>query len=222
MLKVCEEYSRRIGNEIGWADYNLEYKLNEVLENIKPEFKEGINNLNKEAKQANYKKSIIYLLSLFEAFMYDFISEKEKLDDESVNTRGFWKNYLAEDKVDWENYNKNLNIPISNSASLMNIRYSLFILKKRYNISYPSDLTNLVFELGSLRNCIVHHTGNILIKDVGNKYLFKDTLKETIKFLNMDLNVNNISDFITFDYIQKITFDLQKFIIYCDDKNINI
>ena len=39
VLKVCEEYSRRIGNEIGWADYNLEYKLNEVLENIKPEFK---------------------------------------------------------------------------------------------------------------------------------------------------------------------------------------
>lgn len=212
MSKVYEEYSKRIGNEIGWADYNLEYKLDEVLKNIKPELKKSVNNLNKEAKQANYKKSIIYLLSLFEAFMYDFISEKEELDDENINIRGFWKTYLSEYKKAWDNYSKNLNIPISNSTSLMNIRYSLFILEKRYNISYPSNLTNLVFELGSLRNCIVHHNGNILIKDRGDKYLFKDTLKETIKFLNMDLNennINNISDFITFDYIQKITFDLQ-------------
>ncbi len=222
MSVVCKEYAKRVGNEVGWADFNLEYKLDEMLKCTKPEFEKMVNKLNKETKQANYKRSIIYLLSLFEAFMYDFISEKEKLSDKDTNIRGFWKKYLEKYKIDWESYYKNSNIPMCNSASLMNIRYSLFILDKRYKILYPVSLTNLVLELGSLRNCIVHHNGKVSIKDRGNEYSFRETLEETIKFLNMDSKKDNIGEFITYEYIKKITFDLQKFIEHCIKRSYNI
>lgn len=211
MSLVCNRYSKRIGNEVGWADMILETKIDEIIPGIIPEYKEGIKNLNTQAKQANYKKSIIYILSLFESFMQDFISEIEGFSDKEININEL----LNQDKKTWQSYCQKLDIPISTSTSFMNIRYSLFILKTRYKITYPLDLTNLVLELGSLRNCIVHHNGDLLHKDKGGKFLFKETLKETIIFLNMNQNKDNICEFITFDYVSKVTFDLQKFINIC-------
>ncbi|MGL5479687.1 MAG: hypothetical protein ACRDCB_11655, partial [Clostridium sp.] len=93
-------------------------------------------------------------------------------------------------------------------------RFSIYVLKRRYGISYPKGLSNLILELGSLRNCIVHHNGNLLLKDKGGKYLFKDTLVETIRFLNIK-NEDNICDFINYEYIKKVTFELQSFIELC-------
>ena len=206
---ICKEYAERIGNEVGWGDMILESKLDEVIPNIKEEYRDAIKDLNTQAKQASYKKSIIYLLSLFESFMHEFILEKE--NDLDINI----KQLLSEDEKKWKTDCDSLNLEISKSTSFMNMRYSLFILKNRYGIEYPQDLTNLVLELGSLRNCIVHHNGNISHTDKGGKCSFKDTLKETIDFLKMPENKDNICKFITYDYINKVTFDLQKFIERC-------
>lgn len=208
----CKKYSTRIGNEVGWSDMILEAKLDEVIPNITEEYKQGIIELNKQAKQGSYKKSIIYLLSIFESFMKDFILEKEKKGEEKDI-----ENLLSNNKKIWENYCKGCNSAINMSTSFMNIRYSVFILENRYGIKYSQDLTNLVLELGSLRNCIVHHNGNISHTDKGGKCSFKDTLKETISFLKMNKNDDNICDFITYEYVKKVTFDLQKIIIECEN-----
>ena len=207
----CKEYSKRIGNEVAWGDMLLEAKLDEIISNFTEEYKQGIIELNKQAKQGSYKKSIIYLLSIFEAFMKDFILEIEKKEEEKDI-----ENILSTNKKNWANYCKGCNSSINKSTSFMNIRYSLFILENRYGIKYLQDLTNLVLELGSLRNCIVHHDGNISHTDKGGECSFKDTLKETISFLKMNKNDDNICDFITYEYVKKVTFDLQKIIIECE------
>lgn len=208
---VCNKYAKRIGNEVGWSDMLLEDKLDEVIPNIKEEYRDAITNLNIQAKQGSYKKSIIYLLSLFESFMQDFILEKENNSTKEIKI----KELLIDDIKEWKLYCDTEDSAISTSTSFMNIRYSLFILKRRYEIEYPTELTNLVFELGSLRNCIVHHNGNISHIDKGGKCLFRDTLEKTIDFLKMNKNENNICEFITYDYVNKVTFDLQKFIERC-------
>ncbi|MGL6184411.1 MAG: hypothetical protein ACRC1T_03415 [Clostridium chrysemydis] len=210
MVSVCRKYSRRIGNEVGLPDMLLENKIDEMIERDTLKNEESIRILNIQAKQANYKKSIIYLMSLFESFMQDYISEIEGFSNKKIDINKF----LDEEKRKWQSYSRSLNEPISTSTSFMNVRFSIYVLKRRYGISYPKGLSNLILELGSLRNCIVHHNGNLLLKDKGGKYLFKDTLLETIRFLNIK-NEDNICDFINYEYIKKVTFELQSFIELC-------
>lgn len=210
MVSVCRKYSRRIGNEVGLPDMLLENKIDEMIERNTLKNEESIRILNMQAKQANYKKSIIYLMSLFESFMQDYISEIEGFSNKKIDINKF----LDEEKRKWQSYSRNLNEPISTSTSFMNVRFSIYVLRRRYGISYPKGLSNLILELGSLRNCIVHHNGNLLLKDKGGKYLFKDTLVETIRFLNIK-NEDNICEFINYEYIKKVTFELQSFIELC-------
>ena len=69
----------------------------------------------------------------------------------------------------------------------------------------------MVPELGSLRNCLVHHEGNLLSKDKGGQ-LFKDTLTETLRFLDLNEMNNQIISLNENDFVNKVIFDLQDFV----------
>lgn len=100
---------------------------------------------------------IVYLVNLFESFIQDYIGFKDNLTDKEMNEKDFWKQYHRQLISKWDNeYNSKSDI-YSNSTSFMNIRFSLFILKEKYKLDYPSYLTRVIPELGSLRNCLVHY-----------------------------------------------------------------
>ncbi|MGL5477558.1 MAG: hypothetical protein ACRDCB_00715, partial [Clostridium sp.] len=128
MVSVCRKYSRRIGNEVGLPDMLLENKIDEMIERDTLKNEESIRILNIQAKQANYKKSIIYLMSLFESFMQDYISEIEGFSNKKIDINKF----LDEEKRKWQSYSRSLNEPISTSTSFMNVRFSIYVLKRRY------------------------------------------------------------------------------------------
>ena len=93
----------------------------------------------------------------------------------------------------------------------MNIRFSLFILKEKYSIEYPNDEIILqLFELGSLRNCLVHYDGELSHYDKGGFY-FEETLSNTLESLNLNKNLNKIIS-INEKYLNNMIFGLKQFI----------
>lgn len=211
---MCENYARRIGNEIGWLgpliDEGIKHFNNGYFNT--PWGKVSLIDLNIQAYYSLHKMQVVYLVNLFETFMQDFIGIKDGLSETDMEEKDFWKNYLSTIISDWNSYQTNK--AINNSTSFMNIRYSLFVLEKKYNLKFPSYLTPLVPELGSLRNCLVHYDGELLHKDKGG-YLFNDTLSETLKFLEVGDTVKILTDINRNNYINTITSDLQTFVNLC-------
>lgn len=216
---LCQEYARRIGNEIGWVT-ELVKNGNDVLNHLaNPKYKNSMLELNNQAVLSSQKMQIVYLVNLFESFMQDYISIKDELTEIEVNKKGFWNKYLEPQKLKWDQNYKTKKETYNNSTSFMNIRFSLFVLNQKYGLRYPSYLTSTIPELGSLRNCLVHYDGDISRMDKGGNS-FKETLAETIKFLktgkeevkSIKLNTNN--------FVNKVVFDFQTFIELCGGRII--
>ena len=213
---VCESYSRRIGNEVGWLEEIVQEGIKSIQSRTissNPASVFGIPTLSKQAEFSSHKMQLVYLVNLFEAFMHDFIREKDGKTESEANGKEFWQKHLKIERQLWQTYCKDYGKPINISESFMNIRYSLFIIENKYKIKYPSYLSPLVSELGSLRNCLVHHDGDLSHQDKGGS--FKDTLSETINFLEIDSNCNRITEINKNGYLSKVTFDLATFIELC-------
>lgn len=214
---TCANYSKRIGNEVGWLEQIVQEGIKAFESRIIPSDPVsvfGVIRLNKQAEHSAHRMQIVYLVNLFESFMHDFIGEKDGLSESQMNEKRFWETYLETERKMWDEYCTNHNEPINTSKSFMNIRYSVFVIEERYKIKYPSYLSPLVLELGSLRNCLVHYDGELLHQDKGGKY-FKDTLSKTIDFLKVDPNSNRITEINRNGYLGKVTFDLATFIELC-------
>jgi len=213
-LKICDNYAQRIGNEVGWVEQIIKDGIISINNRATPQGKVPLLYLNSQAYHSVNRMQIVYLVNLFESFMQDFIGVKEGLNDTDMSEKDFWKNYLSEIRSNWDSYCQVETKAINTSTSFMNLRYSLFVLKQKYSIKYPTYLTPIVFELGSLRNCLVHYDGELLHKDKGG-HRFKETLYGTLRFLELDDSVEKLVILNKNDYINKVTFDLQTFIELC-------
>lgn len=213
---VCDRYSTRIRNEIGWLSEVIKAGVNAISKDIMGAFFTGLNN---QAQSASSKMQIVYLVNLFESFMHDFIAEKDGLSESETNKKNFFTEYLKSERELWNDYCNKEDKAINTSTSFMNLRYSLFVINERYNIKYPSYLTSLVFELGSLRNCLVHYNGELFHEDKGGKY-FIETLEKSLKHLEIDEKSKTIIGIKKSDkyFITLITQNLAEFIELCGGK----
>ena len=214
MKDITLEYTKRIGNDVGWMTQLIERGNAYMIKSTVPKYVHHMLSLNNQAIRASYKMQIVYLVNLFESFIQDYIKFKDDLTESEMNKKDFWKQYLGTVISNWDTYCKIKNEDYNNSTSFMNIRFSLFILKDKYNLDFPCYLTPVIPELGSLRNCLVHYDGDITRMDKGGP-LFKDTLRETLKLLQVNNNENRLENLNVNDFINKVTFDLQTFIDLC-------
>jgi hypothetical protein len=214
MKDITLEYAKRIGNDVGWMTQLLERGNASMLKSANPKYTQLMHSLNNQAIRASYKMQIVYLVNLIESFIQDYIGFKDDLTESEMNKKGFWEQYLRAVKRNWDTYCKSKNEAINNSTSFMNIRFSLFILKDKYNLDFPSYLTPAIPELGSLRNCLVHYDGDLTRMDKGGN-VFRATLIETLKLLELNGNENRLEHLNINNFIDKVTFDLQTFIDLC-------
>lgn len=216
--QVCESFSRRIGNEVGWVDNVAKAGATSIQASATPAGVIPLLSLNTQALLAIRKMQICYLDDLFEAFMQAFIAAKDSITESEMAQNGFWRNYLKAEITQWNVFCTH-NKPINESSSFMNIRYSLFILEVKYGIKFPTYLTPMILELGSLRNCLVHNDGKLQIHDSGCNGYFSDTLSETLSYLRIDAsNADEILIPIESDFVYKVTFDLQTFVDLCGER----
>lgn len=210
---LCAEYSRRVGNEIDFSDLIYDQGFKQMRSGIISN-PIGALDLLYQSKNAINKMKITYLVDLFDSFMAHFVCLKEGLIYEDFYDDRLIKEILRGDREQWANHclgHTNLNT----SISFMNLRFSIFVLKNRYSIEYPSYFSDLVLELGSLRNCLVHNNGFINKKDNGSAP-FKNTLAKTIEYLYPNCNtpperidINNKK------YLKLVIYDVRDFIAYC-------
>ena len=212
MIDICREYSKRLGNDVGWMTQLIERGNESMIKSAVPKYKSQMHSLNNQAVRASYKMQIIYIVNLFESFIQDYIGFKDGLTEYDMSKKDFWKQYLSSVIKKWNTSCKDKNEAYNNSTSFMNIRYSL--LKDKYNLDFPSYLTPVIPELGSLRNCLVHYDGDLNRMDKGG-FLFKETLKETLKLLQMNNIENRLDNLNNNNFINTVTFDLQTFVDLC-------
>lgn len=211
---VCEVYSRRIGNEVGWLSNVVNSGTDKINISSTPLGKLFLGALNNQAKFASCKMQIVYLVDLFDAFMQDYIEARDNVEMVAINRPNFFRDHLKSLDTAWSTFCSQ-NHPLNQSKSFMNITYSLFVIENKYGIKYPSYLSPLVLELGSMRNCLVHYDGELSHNDKGGDP-FRKTLNRTLKYINFsgdkinDININN--------YINKVIFDLQTFVDLCGGK----
>lgn len=212
-LELCDNYAQRIGNDVGWMTQLVKNGYYSLMNSATPEGIPVMLSLNTQALHASQKMQIVYLVNLFESFVQDFIAIKDNISEGDMNSNDFWKPYLREIIRKWDIYCSRT-LLFNKSTSFMNIRFSLFVLKEKYGIDLPTYLVPVIPELGSLRNCLVHYDGNLTKLDKGGK-TFKETLSETLKFIHHPENVLCLRNLNTNDFINKVTFDLQKFVELC-------
>jgi hypothetical protein len=183
--------------------------LKQVFSNEKIDEKSEIEHikLTTESLCAARNMQIIYIVDMLEIFMKDYISLRDQV--EVVD----WKEYLKEFQSKYERYVNINNLKVSKSNSLMNINFSRFILEEKYFIQFPESSTSVISELGSLRNCLVHHDGDVNFKDKGN-FFYYDTLDKTIKELKfLDINTGKI--LLNDEFVMKVIKEIQDFLAIC-------
>lgn len=208
-LKIEEKYEMRIGNEVGFISDILKIGHNNFFYKVEPEFNQPVINLLNQVVNASYCMRIVYLVNLFDSFMQEYICFKDRLNIVEMDNSNYLSNHLKYINEKWNNFVKESTnyYTINKSTSFMNIRYSLFVLKEKYNIRFPSNLCSAIPELGSLRNCIVHHNCDIFTKDKGGR-LFTETMKESLK----TLTIINSKVILTDEFVNTVTYDLQAFV----------
>ena len=204
----------RIGNEVGWMTQLIATGDVSMMKRAVTPHEDKMHTLNNQAVRASYKMQIIYLVNLFESFMQDYIAVRDNLDELQMSKKGFLSEYLNPMIKKWDDYCQKNDEAINPSTSFMNINFSLFILKEKYNLNFPSYLAPTIRELGSLRNCLVHHDGDLNHVDKGG-FLFRETLVLTLNFLAVTEAESYLKDLNHNNFIDKVTFDLQTFIELC-------
>lgn len=196
-------YAGRIGNECLWLFEVIKSGEQMLSTRSIPKQNQAIILLNRESMQSACKMAIVYVVNLFESFMQDFVCSKERID--IVSDRNLFEQIIKEEfatfltGVSGEKTNT--------SKSLMNLHFSFFILHHKYGIRFPSNFS--ILELGSLRNCIVHHDGYLDKKDRGGNSFYETMPKILAK---LSLSNNRIENYNKSNFTIDIIQDIQNFV----------
>ncbi len=161
--KTCRKFERQINNEIAAGQHHDHLLIEELRRQyITPAAKRTLQipanapctlyDLVKDCVNVLPKLRCIYLLSLLEAFVKEYIAEREGISLDDVPGR------LRPQKLKWQKQSHGLHA----STSLLNTRYLGFVLSDRYGLSFTAAPIGPCFwEAGLVRNCLVHHNGAI-------------------------------------------------------------
>lgn len=206
---ACNKYERLINDEVANAEFHLDHVL---IKGLKDKFitvegkklmglPENINfsmyDISKASLDAMPKMRFIYLMSLFEAFVKEYIAERSAINMDEI------KNYTKTIQSEWDKTERS-------GTSLYNLKYVNFLFDRLYGIIINNGLNDsqVTVEAGILRNCIVHHNGEIT-----NQFFF-DELIHTIDLFKLE----KIGDTIVIDkklmgiYIE----DIRSMLKICD------
>jgi hypothetical protein len=182
---ICNIYERRINNEIAAGEFSADHYLVNALKNnfvtaegkaslgIPTDYPLSMYEVHKKTVDILQKIRFIYLLSLLEAFFQEYICERDgviliDLKASLSNETSLWSIQSNKD-----------------SSSFYHLPYVAFLLKTKYQIDLSSSIEKVIFEMGLLRNCIVHHDGEII-----SSY-FLNGLVETANFKGIVFSLNN-------------------------------
>lgn len=210
---VCLKYAQKVGNEVGW----LEEIILAGMKSIKPagpSMEPLLKDMHYQAYYAALNMQIVYLVNIFDFFVQDYIKTKDCLSEEDLQIRGFWLDYLSPIIRSWDSYCQSTTDAVNTSRSFMNLSFSFYVLERKYGVCCQSDKKHLLSELGSLRNCLVHHSGELCHKDKGGN-TFRYTLARTLEHLEIGDEIERITDLRKNKYVSKVTFGLQDFIYSC-------
>jgi len=186
---VCYKYERKINDEVVAA---LQFSFDEMITRAldlfyKPtEFGRKIFIDGSLAKTVYPAISVmenmrfIYLCSLFEAFVKEYICMKS-----STNFEEFRKTVLNKHSKTWEQYT-NKNKRKRGTNSLLNFHYINFIFEKEYGFTIDDNLNDVTKEIGFLRNVVVHDTGEI------RREFDLNALKYTLDFVGLPKEIGTI------------------------------
>lgn len=175
--KTCKKYLQRINNEIAAGEYMQDHILKDSLklQKITSEGKKAIGvkeavdltiyDVTKGAYEILPGIRFIYLSSMMEAFIKEYIAERDSISLDQV------KSSLSTESSQWDRNG-------GGSKSFYNLPFVFFVTKQKYSIDPSSSLKPVTLELGVLRNCIVHNSGELI-----DQYSI-DNLPNTITFLN--------------------------------------
>ncbi|AHV97079.1 hypothetical protein [Paenibacillus sabinae] len=173
---VCSKFKRMLNDEIAAGEFFQDLKLESALKKdlITPEGKQSMGlpvdaplsmyDLTRPALEALPKFRFMYLVSLFEAFVQEYIAERKGISLDDL------KNSLTNERSTWQRLNGHTSV---GSTSYYNVRFVNWLLNELYSIQIQSVIETLTLEMGDLRKCLVHHGGEITKQD------FVDGLKAT-------------------------------------------
>lgn len=210
MSEACNKFDRMIGNEIHYWDFlneklieMLKYtplnpKINKIIglpDNI--QFNMTFDPMTQQTLNAFPKMRFIYLTTLFDGFIKEYIAERQGIEY-VPGTTNLKELYFKTKNTEWKNKK-------CGSDSFYNLRYVQYILKYLYDIDFEGLMNKVTMEIGDVRNCIVHNNGFI-----PQSYMVN--VKDTINYLKIkESNAINISNELLDIYI----IDLRKIIDKC-------
>jgi len=197
---VCYKFERRLNNEIATWEYLLVHKLINILKsekitnNAKQAFSVPMSidismyDITQQAIEALPRMTFLYITLLIDAFIKEYLSERMSIPIESVE--GTIKSRF------------------SSSISLYDISYVNSIVDNLYGINLSGTISELTFEIGELRRCIVHNDAR-LDRD------YRKKLGKTIDFLSRDSKVDDLM-FITKKLMNVYIEDFRKIVTMYD------
>ncbi|QYY44769.1 hypothetical protein ACKE5C_19180 (plasmid) [Aneurinibacillus thermoaerophilus] len=208
---ICHKYERLINNELAAALQFHDQALEDGLKTRWHFTEEGRKHAGLGPNDTLYdfiyqsidvlpRMRFIYLMSLFEAFLKDYICIRSAVD-KSAEILNQYKSY----------WNKNLSAT-HGSNSLLNPRYVNYVFKEEYGLELLTGINDITLEIGDLRNIIAHHEGRIPDKD--NNY-FLGQLERTLNYLELPHQIG-VKVTITNEMMWIYINDMRKIIGRCD------
>lgn len=176
--EVCYKFERKINNEIAAAmQFSFDnmvaaaldsfIKLNEAGQKV---FNGSVSQTLKPAILVMEKMRFIYMCSIFEAFVKEYISYKSNVDIGEVKEK-----VLNKYNKEWKIYT---DLHQTGTNSLLNLYYVNYIFENEYNFSFINEINDISKEIGILRNVLVHDDGIVQGK-------FIVLLHETLSYLDL-------------------------------------
>lgn len=173
---ICHKYERLINDEVATGQhftylYIKELQQQELTDNAKraigisPKTPQSLYNIAQRSIAILPKIRLIYLLTLIEAFGKEYIADRDNVAIDEL------KKHLSAEQSAWNKQESGLRA----STSFLNVQYLGFVLAQKYGITYSSKINSCFWEIGPLRNCIVHKQGII------ENEMYKEALSCTIK-----------------------------------------
>lgn len=177
----CRKFYQIVNVEVATGQFSLDLLTKWALQNrfLTSEYKRYINvpeglplteyDLYRPALDVMPKLRFSHLMSLLEAFVKEYIAERNGVALEEVN------NYISPEKSSW-------NKAGNKSTSLYDMEFVNHVLVSRYHIDLSRHIQPVTFEIGAFRMCLTHHQGFIINDYLGGR------LKNTI----IHLGLNNV------------------------------
>ncbi|WP_243557698.1 hypothetical protein [Priestia megaterium] len=190
---ICSKFERLLNDEIAFGEYMLDFRIEDGLKKSTyiGDFAEKIairHNItdrpvtvwdtDQEGIKALKKMRFIYLTSQLEAFFKEYISHHLRIDIEHYNNQ----TSVEPESREWGRIHTGKKA----SKSLLNLHFTGYLFKNRFDIDFPQILHPATMEMGQLRNCVVHDLGKIKSLE------YVGLLQNTSAFLGLDLEVGSV------------------------------